>query len=243
MPKYQYPAEKDSQGRPKLAHVIAEPIRKMQRDMRRTNRQFENAALGKTDAGTPLGVVGDLGDGTVGAHFRRQDGSTAFKSYAAPDGSGFAGIYDRTPNYIFSDDSFSGRGIGRPYLPIPMTAIVPPVSGGQPKTNATAWTNMAVGFGPLQHPGLYACALVQIDANTTANLRLNVDQVGQGTPVAVSAGYYGLVYIGPLAWSGVSDFYEQFHTVYVDAQITSGTGYVGLWVVGCYGVESAMIPS
>src|SRR5689334_6620819 len=100
----------------------------MERELRelRAERKAERTTISggtlkvvDTDGGL-LAALGDLGSGYRGTVINRAGGSTAFAIYGTGSGSlsGFVGLYDRSGNYIVTDDAASSRGLARPYIPL-----------------------------------------------------------------------------------------------------------------------------
>ena len=76
------------------------------------------------------GVTPALPDGTYqpGLILRREDGTVAMALYDPTPDPGtpggyqqFLAVYDRSQNIVMSDDTYSGQGLARPYVPIPVT--------------------------------------------------------------------------------------------------------------------------
>lgn len=237
---YKRPVAKDPWGQPDVVDLLARAIVKTRRDAKRPNRVGESMAAGRGDNGKSLITVGNLGDGTKGAHIRRMDGSSAFRVYTDPtNGTGFVGMFDAHGQYIVTDDSASGFGIARPYLPIPMAPYVPPLTGGAAQTTSGTWVPLLVGVVPLQHPVIMGTVSAQTATGVTAQLRVAIDGVQVGGVVTLDPGSWGLPLLGPAATA--SEVYGAFHTVTVDAQVTGGSGAVAVAPVSLYGVESAFL--
>jgi hypothetical protein len=241
VPRYRQPVRKDRYGNPDVIDLIARHIKAVKREVRRPNRIGEGMAAGRGDNGGSLVVVGRLGNGRRGHQVNRLDGSTAFAAYDAPDGNGFVGIYDKAGQYIITDDARSGRGIARPYIPIAMGLIVPPLAGGPAITSSTDWVSLLRGNVPMQHPVLKGEVGVQTAAGVTAEYRLALDGVQIGDAVSVAPNTWG--YLEVLAATAFAGPYTEFHIVTVDARITGGAGNAGAAPISLYGVESSWLGS
>lgn len=179
------------------------------------------------------GVVPALPDGTYqpGLILRREDGTVAMALYdPTPDPSTpggfqqFLAVYDRAQQIVMSDDTASGQGLARPYIPIPVTRAR--------YTDMVAVTDSAF-VNVIETPGTFykvnARARADIrcttdTADTTGEVRVLVDGVQVGATETVDFAVT-TKYIGPFAVPG--DAYTQ-HSIKVQARRTAGTGAVRL---------------
>ncbi|WP_158544445.1 hypothetical protein [Blastococcus sp. TBT05-19] len=187
------------------------------------------------------GITPALPDGTLqpGLVLRREDGTIALALYdPTPDNTGdgfnqFLALYDRAQVIVVSDDTASGQGLSRPYVPIPVTRAR--------YTDMVAVTDSAF-VDVFRTPGAFhkvnARARADIRcttdvAGTTGEVRVLVDgvQVGDVQPVGFTV---ETKYVGPFAIPG--DAYTT-HSIVVQARRTAGTGAVRL-DAAVWGVQS-----
>lgn len=188
------------------------------------------------------GVTPAMPDGTAqpGLIFRREDGTVVLALYdptpdpSTPDGfRQFLAVWDRAQQIVVSDDSDSGQGLARPYVPVPVI-----------RARFTDWIAVTDGafVDVIETPGLFykvnARARAHIRcttdlAGTTGEIRVLVDgiQVGDVVPVgfAITTNY-----VGPFVVPG--DAYTT-HQIKIQARRTAGTGAVRL-DAGVWGVQS-----
>lgn len=162
---------------------------------------------------------------------RRNDGTVALLLWdPRPDLDGynqFLGWYDRSGNAVMTDDTVSGQGLGRPYLP-----GVAYLSQARhwPAGGASGWEPLWRVMHNKQQPRLFARAWGTCDtAGTTGQLRLMVDGVQVGATQDVDAGAVREFLFGPVAVAGT---FGQYLTVELQVQRTAGTG----GVQACFGI-------
>jgi hypothetical protein len=191
------------------------------------------AKLEARDAdGSPLITVGQVTYGpphntTVGVwRMRRADTTLAMAVDGADAAAQYVAMYDREQNIIFSDDTLSGVGLGRPWLPIPWWTDPNPTV-----TISTFWP-VARAYGFKQHPKLQIRTQVSTSAaDTTAEyqVRLSAVTVVIGpTAVPGSTTAEGLVEID------LPDAFGDGFTVALEIRRTAGTGtvtgdFLSLW--------------
>lgn len=188
------------------------------------------------------GVTPALPDGTYqpGLILRREDGTVAMALYDPTPDPGtpggyqqFLAVYDRSQNIVMSDDTYSGQGLARPYVPIPVTSAR--------YADMVAVTD-ATFVDVFETPGMFhkvnARARADIrcttDASgTTGEVRVLVDGVQVGITETVDF-VVATKYIGPFVVPG--DAYTS-HQIKVQARRTAGTGAVRL-AAAVWGVQS-----
>lgn len=192
-------------------------------------------------AGTNLGVVdvdGQIlvfvgsfqtlrpdGQQEQGVRINRDDGSAVLTvqnfTGTAEGYQQFLALWDRAQQIILSDDTASGNGLARPYVPIPLTetrhtdwpkvtdAAFVPVwdSSFFYKVNARAWVDLRVGSDV---------------SGTTGEVRVLVDGVQVGTTQTVGFTIEGKR-VGPFVVPGKA---YTSHTIEVQARRTAGTGNI-----------------
>ncbi|MEU8264488.1 hypothetical protein AB0C02_28180 [Micromonospora sp. NPDC048999] len=191
--------------------------------------------------GSVLSRIGDLGGGVRGTWIARAGGEPAFGVYGTGVGDdvGFAGLYDRSGQYVVTDDAQSGRGLARPYIPIPHGEVSPPTTS----TGSTSFVTMAEGLTAIQHPVLLVYGLAMCSAGTAGEVRVSLDDPGPVGPVeSIAAGAYRFFYLGPFAMP-YSGEYGMLHTIQIQARRTAGTGTIGVRVLSILGLESSWAPS
>ncbi|MEV6696217.1 hypothetical protein AB0M68_03515 [Streptomyces sp. NPDC051453] len=221
----------------------------------RATRRLEKAAIGKgglgiRDGGELLMTTPDdqammhMGpavwnhlDGSRQQQFvlRREDGTMAVGIYANPDAAGSdtqaVTFWDRNSNIIFADDTSSGVGLGRPYLPI---TLAPGYDGGWdywPRTTVTTLQELWAGGFYMQHPKLTVVVRASMDTSgATGEVQLKLDGATKGTAASVGfgVGYYTL---GPFVLDGG---HMSQHFVSVMARKASGSGAIRAVVHSAY---------
>jgi len=188
------------------------------------------------------GITPAMPDGTLqpGLIVRREDGTIALALYdptpdpAVADGfNQFLAIYDRAQAIVVSDDTASGQGLSRPYVPIPVTRA--------------RYTDMvAVTDGDfvdvIATPGVFHKVNARARADircttdtqgTAGEVRVLVDDVQVGTTQTVGF-EVTTKYVGPFVIPG--DAYTT-HRITVQARRTAGAGAVRL-DAAVWGVQS-----
>ncbi|MBB5828148.1 hypothetical protein [Micromonospora carbonacea] len=232
---------------------ILRRLRDLERAVRElsASRRLEAASIGRggisVNGGTfttrdidgrTLAAMGQLGDDYRGTWLARAGGSVAFAVYGsnAPDDEGFVSLWDKNGNYIVSDDAWSGRGLARPYIPIPVQDYAPPTA----TTTSSTFVDVVAGMTAIQHPVLFAYLLVRAsDAGTAGEIRATIEDVPVGDPIAVALGSYTETYIGPVALDVPATSYGGLRRIAVQARRTSGSGTIGVRVLSMLGLESA----
>ncbi|HEX5542461.1 MAG TPA: hypothetical protein VFX60_13020 [Micromonospora sp.] len=235
--------------------ALVRDVQRLKRELRelRAARRLESATIGQggitikdggslrivDEDGNVIARFGDLsefGDGMKGVILQRAGGEQAFSFYGTGVGDeGFVGIYDRSGNYIVTDDAHSRRGLARPYIPLHVGEIVQPVA----TTTSGSFTDVLTGANVIQHPVLYAHLLVQAgDASTAGQVRLALDGAAIGPTLTVSAGSYTFASIGPFAVPSPGP-YAALRTLSVQARRSAGASTIGVRVMSLLGLESA----
>lgn len=182
-------------------------------------------------------VSPSLPDGTYQPGFilYREDGTVAAGLYD-PDPAGdykqFFAVYDRSGNVVVSDDTDSGQGLGRPYLPLPLYAARF-TADPQACTSGT-WETLWQGSVYKQHPRMLVQASVGADVGSAGEVRVMVGGVQLGATAPVTSTPAG-VNFGPAAVAGA---YSSSLTVQLQAQRTSGAGVVRVQAAGAWGLQS-----
>jgi hypothetical protein len=188
------------------------------------------------------GITPAMPDGTLqpGLIVRREDGTISLAQYdPTPDPSvadgfnQFLALYDRAQSIVLADDTASGQGLSRPYVPIPVTRAR--------YTDMVAVTDSAF-VNVFETPGVFHKVNARARADircttdvsgTTGEVRVLVDgvQVGDTEPVDFLV---TTKYIGPFVVPGNA---YTAHSITVQARRTAGTGAVRL-DAAVWGVQS-----
>lgn len=194
--------------------------------------------------GTIVALIGDLSEfspGQRGFWLGRPgpEPSQAISVFGTGEGgdSGFVGVWDREGNYIVTDDAESGRGLGRPYLPVTFAEITAPTA----TTTSATFTDLAIGYGPLHHPVLYVLLLVQSGAGTAGEARITLNGAAVGAVATIGTAVFTTATIGPFDVPTPPD-YSQINDFRIQARRTAGANSVGVRVISVLCVESAYAP-
>lgn len=199
------------------------------------------AANGQTILAIARVTGADRPDGTpqTGIVMARDTGETALALIDTITTDGYQQAlqwFDRAGHVVVSDDTNGGVGLATPYLPLanPVDVISFPLSN----TTAAAWTELARGVCYRHHPKFYAQILAATDAGTTANVRIRYTaSTVIGTAKSVGAGTTALLGWGPTALPAPATMPE-FQNISIEAQVTGGTGRVGVRSLGIWGTQS-----
>ncbi|MER7280425.1 hypothetical protein ABT369_38910 [Dactylosporangium sp. NPDC000244] len=204
--------------------ALTDRVRKLESDLRelRAARRLESASIDsgavivRDTGGGILAQLGDLGNGHRGAV-----------------------LYDRSANFVVSDDEAAHRGLARPYIPLHAGALSVPDS----TTTSATFADVVAGSAILQHAGLYAHLLVRAsDGTTGGEVRLVVNGVQVGATLTVGLGAFAEATIGPAAVSSaLGPTYSSILRIAVQARRTAGTGTVGVRLLSLLGLDSAWL--
>lgn len=177
--------------------------------------------------GQTIAQIGNFaGDGIA---IYRDDGTLALSLY-----SGFVAIWDRSGNYVVTDDTVSGQGLARPYLSAgtwtdeAVTAF----------TTASSWTTLQTVEMRKTHPKIEGQLLLRAtDPNTTGEVRIQKvsdgSQVGDAQEIGAGANIY--VPFGPYDLPGGN--LERI-TLNLQCRRTGGSGQVGVRGISIRCIES-----
>jgi hypothetical protein len=171
-------------------------------------------------------VLPNMPDGTgqPGVIFRREDGSLALAMYD-PDTSGafkqFLALYDRSHNVIVSDDTDSGQGLARPY--VPMSGFYrAKYSDWTVQTTSTTFETLWRGEMIKQHPRLSVATNASMDTSgSTGEIKVLVNGVQLGTSVATVGFALTTSLFGPAA---VDVDHMKLLAVEIQGRVASGAG-------------------
>jgi hypothetical protein len=184
-----------------------------------------------------LGSV-NLGEGaSQGAAFYRADGTVAFQISGASDASQSWALRDGKGNLVAGDDRQTKTGLARPWVPINWVehANILPTNS----TSSSTFVPLVTGRMFKQHPQVFVTLLVYCSTGATAGEAVMYIAGGGpqvGNVATVSAGYYGLVYLGPAPVQG-----NHMNETELEIQVrrTAGAGTVAIRVMNSYGLESS----
>lgn len=143
---------------------------------------------------------------------------------------------DRSNNVIFADDTNSGFGLARPYIP---AGTFVSISVPTDTTTSTSFTGLAWADVFQQHPKITASVLVQTSAGTTGEVRMTIVGGPQVcSTLTVAAGIFGQVTLQPGAWPAGTYAFDQRITMQLEARVTGGTGSIGVRALGLWGVQT-----
>lgn len=169
----------------------------------------------------------DLADGSYQPMLllSRADGTLAMSMYDPSPSSGgyqqFWAIWDRDQNIIFSDDTSSGQGHGRPNLPF---TAYRSRNGDWPVVTSTSFTTVYRAKGLKQQPRLYVETWANCtDASSTAEVRVMVNSTQVGSTLTSTAGFVSGLNFGPVAVPGE---YRDTLSIEIQYRLASGVGNV-----------------
>lgn len=193
----------------------------------------------RTEDNTVIAKIGKFlyeGVTVYGIAVFRYDGSTQFWAWDNPSGGGFASMWDESGNILLSNDTVSGHGLAKPYLPIPFY----PASTTVPTETTTSATFVDLQFAKykVQHPRLYVFVLCRCsDGSTNGEVKVLADGQALAATQTIGLGAYTYLQFGPAALPGSYSHTGAIDLV-VQARRTAGAGTVGVRVVGAYGEQS-----
>ncbi len=178
--------------------------------------------------------VYDYGGGPVpGVAIFRIDGSTQYWAFDRPGGGGYLTIYDEQQSELISNDTVSGQGLARPYIPdmaTPYSAVLTPTQSTTSGTFTTLWRAHRIK----QHPRVRISIIAKCGGDTSGEVRLAVggSQISDTLVLPVGNFQYHSIW-APVPGNHLQDVY-----VDVDARRTAGTGSVAVEVVAVLGWQS-----
>jgi hypothetical protein len=206
--------------------------------------RMKSAAAGGVDTFYVGPITPALPDGSYqpGVIVRRNDGTTALLLWdpipdpGGPNGySQFLGWYDRTGHAIVTDDTDSGQGIARPWLPLPLPQST--LIASWPSTSSTTDGIIAESQASLQQVKLWWNASTIADPGVTGTVQLKISY-GSTTvtsdphPITATLGFINDVITLP------DGFFGQSAVIDVMAHVTGGTGKVYCQTWTLYGRQS-----
>ncbi|MFD5111430.1 hypothetical protein ACFWNG_03795 [Streptomyces sp. NPDC058391] len=174
------------------------------------------------------------GDGTPqqGLFLRREDGTRFFACYSYPPSGNETQawtFYDRNNTAVFAEDTNSGTGLARPWLP-----LLAPTSGDTStwgKTTAAAFTTIATAYNVKWQPKLRVFAHTAAIGTATGDIQFAINGTAWGAPVSVGSSLDVTDVIESV------EIGEQF-TLDVQARRLTGTGSIAAQVRMIYGRQT-----
>lgn len=220
-------------------------IRRLENDIATLKRgtTLSNSVLSRgsvevqTDSGQVLQRIGAIpfGGSTVqGIASYRANGNVASIVWDTPTGGGFWAWYDESGEVVVSDDTVSGQGLARPYVPLTAMlysqVITPPES-----TTLGTFDRLYRIHGHHQQPYIRAYLITQADAGTTGEVQLAVDGVAITTaPTAIPDGDNSYRVVD----AELPGEHLSFIAVDVEARRVSGAGTIRVGVAFASGRQS-----
>ncbi|MFF1483152.1 hypothetical protein ACIGZH_01585 [Streptomyces sp. NPDC058319] len=235
---------------------IGRRLAALEREVRelRAARRLENASIGagglRIDGGrfamdTPAGArmvdigpiadpVFDHGDGSQqqAIWLRRDDGSLFFACYAYPPaGNGETqawAYYDRSGNAVLAEDTASGAGLARPWLP-----LNPPVSSDAstwPRGTSGAFATIASCWNTKWQPKLRVYGVTAAVGTATGEVRLTVD----GTPWGPTVAAGGVIDFTSTVDAATGGLFQ----LEVQARRLTGTGSIACQITLVHGYQT-----
>jgi len=169
----------------------------------------------------------------------RENGEPAFAMFdPLPAVDGFHqywALYDRLGNVVVGDDTTSGQGLARPYLPIPFYDWIDVPSQ---TTTSGSWTTLQrAAAWPKQHPRIQVGLVAQTGGGTTGEVRLwdATNGVQLGSTITLAAAEYSAHNIGPVTVGGT---HMQTIDIDIQARRLTGASTIGARVTTAFGVQS-----
>lgn len=207
---------------------------------------IDSGDLAVTGGSISVGTIPSVYFGSIllnGSYFatgwvlRRADATVALTLDGVDANSQYLKVQDRAQNMVFADDGPGGTGLARPHLHINFVEhsnIVPTNT-----TTSGSLTPLVTARFQKQHPQIQVDVLARSSAGgTTGEIQLYDVAAAQllGSPVAVTSAFYGVLSLGPFAFTGA-----HMATVELEIQVrrVGGAGTIGIRVMNAYGVGTS----
>lgn len=159
--------------------------------------------------------------------------TTAF-SLGGDPGQQFWSLRDHDGNILVSNDSVSGGGLARPYIPMPLPK---PVGVGHwSSTDSASFAAIDRSSAANQHPWIAVSFSAFAEAGTTGDVRFTVNGTQVGDTATVSDGEFGGAEFEAEMPAGIG--FGSGLTLELQARRTAGTGEVYGICRAVYGVQS-----
>ena len=245
--------------------TLARKVAALEREVRelRAARRLESATVGAggvriinggrlamdTVPGVRMVDIGSITDGRFNhpdgrpqqaMWLRREDGTLIMSCFSGIGTEQQAwNFYDRDGRSVFSEDTVSGSGLARPYLPVPMA---PAYQGGWdywPRTSSTTAQELWTAKMYKQQPKLIVTFRAAVDTSGATGVvdltvgLANTTNVVASATVAFSVDYFTF---GPIDLTAYA--HMQQLDVKLRAYRTAGTGTVRASLLSAYTVQS-----
>lgn len=203
---------------------------------------IDSGSLNVTDGSISIGTIPSVYFGQIiinesyfstGWYFRRMDASTALTLDGDDVSSQFLSHLDRAQNIVVADDGPGGTGLARPHLNITFVEhsnILPTNT-----TTSGTLTPLVTARYQKQQPRIRVDVLARSsDGSTTGEIQLKDVGINTllGSPTSITAGFYGVVTLGPFDVAGA---HMETIEVEIQARRTAGAGTIGIRVMNAYG--------
>lgn len=190
--------------------------------------------------GTTIVHFGALSAGSIGWTFRYDDGTALFNRQGVP-GQQFWAFFDPSGNIVVSNDSVTGVGLAKPYLPynlLPTENAEPGTTVLWPSTTATtAGTDLIGGVVPIQHPRIRIAATVLTDGGGTGHWRLSAVSSTQTTVLVEDETGFAAHTVDVPGWGSDIEFGDEV-SLLIDGWVTGGGTRAYVQYDRCYGLGS-----
>ena len=242
--------------------TLARRLAQLEREVRelRAARRLEQATVGAggvrivnggrlamdTVSGVRMVDVGSITDGRFNhpdgraqqaIWLRREDG-TAIMSCFSGIGSELQAwnFYDRDGRSVFSEDTVSGSGLARPYLPVQMGPSIQSGWDYWPRNSTTTMAELWRGMIYKQQPRVVVVMDAAMDTSgATGFIEMRINGIAQGSPTSVdfNGNYYTL---GPFDLTSFA--HMQQVAISVHGRRNTGTGTIRASVYSAYTIQS-----
>ncbi|MER7153756.1 hypothetical protein [Streptomyces lydicus] len=169
--------------------------------------------------------------------YRREDGSLIFSCYGSGGGGPQAWSWrDRTENQVIADDTVSGAGLARPYLPVQMGPSIQSGWDYWPRNSTTTMAELWRGMIYKQQPRVVVVMDAAMDTSgATGFIEMRINGIAQGSPTSVdfNGNYYTL---GPFDLTSFA--HMQQVAISVHGRRNTGTGTIRASVYSAYTIQS-----
>lgn len=178
-----------------------------------------------------VGYLGQYTDEDVrGTEVRRPTGELVLSTWSGADAGRFWGLFDIAENRVISDDALSGQGLATPYIGAP--GFAPYDTSKWPSTTSASFVPAWLGGWWKQHPRLHVTVWTQSDSGTTGDVQVTCNGVSASAAIASADNGIKQLYLT------VPGDHLSWQRVEIDFRRTGGSGFLGCWPMGVYGVQS-----
>lgn len=178
-----------------------------------------------------VGYLGQYSSADVrGTEVRRPTGELVLSTWSGADQGRFWGMFDIAENRVISDDAVSGQGLATPYIGAPVFA--PFDTSKWPSTTSSTYAPAWIGMWWKQHPRLHVIVWAKSDSGTSGDVQVTCN--GASASASIGSAENGIKELfltvpgGHLSWQEVE----------IDFRRTGGSGFLGCYPMGVYGIQS-----